>query len=72
MTDKLKPCPACTSENLEVDVEYTFAQKMVVCRNCGTRGPESVYTHQAIDGWQKMPRRNDVVTEGNCIEKASA
>lgn len=60
MTEKLKPCPFCKSENCETFThvamtEYGLAtgSRYVMCRNCKCQGPEKDSEEEAVKAWNR-------------------
>ncbi|OCG24758.1 hypothetical protein A9G11_03645 [Gilliamella sp. wkB108] len=63
MTEQLKPCPFCGSEDLFIDdIDYRFNEDIseehrdgicsaVVCFNCNARGSEKDSENKAILAW---------------------
>ena len=52
MTDKLKPCPFCGSDDVHIKVFDDFATA-VECNFCETTGPTAYLEENAIDGWNR-------------------
>lgn len=46
MTEALKPCPFCGSEDV-----YSYDPEWVTCPNCGAEGPPEVTCELAIKSW---------------------
>lgn len=54
MTNKLKPCPFCKSNNVSLnDFLYAIRLWSVHCLSCGARGPDSDAEQEAIEAWNK-------------------
>lgn len=54
MTNKLKPCPFCKSDNVSPnDFLYAIFLWNVHCLSCGARGPDSHTKQEAIEAWNQ-------------------
>lgn len=56
MSEELKPCPACGSDDVTVvcDSGSTFA---VLCVSCVMRGPRYEDPQDAVEAWNALPRK---------------
>lgn len=51
MTDDLKPCPFCQSEDIRAfDIGKTF---VLYCYECCASGPEADTLEGAVEGWNR-------------------
>ncbi len=61
MTDTLKPCPFCDSEDIgnacEIGIHASLC--FCVCPECGTRGPGEQSQEQARASWNDRPKETD-------------
>lgn len=54
MTRKILPCPHCGGDAYAVKGPVTFS---VLCDDCGTHGPCTPEEQEAVDAWNRLPRR---------------
>lgn len=60
----LKPCPFCGSKNVDSEIvgtaqDYVTRYYAVVCRLCGSRGPDRLASITACEeDWNKRDKRN--------------
>ena len=53
MSEEIKPCPFCGSEDVEVFSNY--GRYFVTCCDCGSEGPNKEGKEEAIKGWNQRP-----------------
>jgi Lar family restriction alleviation protein len=58
MSEQIKPCPFCSSEDVEVFSNY--GRYFVTCCDCGSEGPNKEGKEEAIKGWNQRPYDYDM------------
>ena len=54
MKEKLKPCPFCGSDDLEIYIKGTGRRKYAVCCNtCDARGERTKIKEEAATAWNR-------------------
>ena len=54
MDEKLKSCPHCGSEGREASLaEWPYLSKVVLCRECGAKGPQALDSKSARFAWNQ-------------------
>lgn len=67
MTEKLKPCPFCGSD--DVVVEETYASGYVRCRGCGAEGGFRYSHEEAAAAWNSRTNAKKLVARINVSDE---
>ena len=58
MSEEIKPCPFCGSEDVEVFPNY--GRYFAACCDCGSEGPNKERKEEAIRKWNQRPYEYDM------------
>ena len=56
MSDELKPCPGCGSDNLELDSSSNAGLSWVICNDCGFTLQKKVPEENIWRHWNKLKK----------------
>ncbi|WP_038608943.1 Lar family restriction alleviation protein [Pseudomonas alkylphenolica] len=54
MSDELKPCPQCSSDNLEIDSSSSLSLSWVICNDCDFTLQKKVPEENIWRHWNKL------------------
>ena len=58
--EMINPCPFCGSDDTAATYMESYYLHMVVCRGCGTHGPQSKTKKRAIAAWNGATTRKEL------------
>lgn len=63
---KLKPCPACRKNDLQVLFDFLSKKYLIRCSGCCMQGPETYGREAAAEAWNSLPRRHETPNAVDC------